>query len=431
MRKITHIGIVVCMVLNLYMANAQEYTRDISFISSGGTAFACRQNNQKWIFCNTDTARCAQFVQVDTSSSSVPRLSIADLHVLNDAKAEDSKVYFCGEADVNNASKAVFGYFNENGFPSVPVEYVSYSALNQILRIEPFFDGQNRHVILIGKDNNNDYCLVDAFHDPAYGTGWSSRKGSDNAGMVYDDIAATSEHVIVSAREIGTNNGYIYIFDKPQYTGTIFSAAQSYQFKLATNVHSPIFLSMAGGDKYMAVYSASADGTAVVVAEFNNSAFLAGGMFDYSHRMPAGAFLAIKEVNYDNLSQSVDILVWENIYGATGSTIWNVNHSQLVSGNSLQGHRFAGDNITSVARTVVSSANVITAGYSSSSHMRAIRFVDNVWSGCSSHPSQGILSIYNGTINEDPTFISISIPKSQDTFQTTTGVIGVSTYCTH
>jgi hypothetical protein len=47
----------VCLMFNLYMANAQEYTRDISFISSGGTAFACRQNNQKWIFCNTDTAR--------------------------------------------------------------------------------------------------------------------------------------------------------------------------------------------------------------------------------------------------------------------------------------------------------------------------------------------------------------------------------------
>ncbi len=134
MRNVTRICMMVCLMFNLYMANAQEYTRDISFISSGGTAFACRQNNQKWIFCNTDTARCAQFVQVDATSSSVSRLSIADLHFLNDAKAEDSKVYFCGEACVNNASRPVFGYFNETGFPSVSVEYVSYSALSEIFQ---------------------------------------------------------------------------------------------------------------------------------------------------------------------------------------------------------------------------------------------------------------------------------------------------------
>lgn len=362
MRKITHIGIVVCMVLAMSGADAQEYIKSVGF-SPNSNSLIRSVSSTSWVY-HAYSNHLSSFSLMNSTGSTHSAISQLPFWV-SDMAVRNNNVFFCGTKYYQ-----LFGYFSLNGFPNTTVNTVTVPGLKPVDNIEVFYYGGNvRHVVLTGSYGGN--CIIDAMQSYPFTGAWDLTIATNtNVDIVYHDVAVTDNHVVASGVVSYGNSGYIVSFEKQQMHIGGFLQDPGKYIKTADSVYGNILLKAGIGDTLYAVYSSSASGDRFTVEEYkavgSNITRIAGRryVFPYSTKVFSAS---IEDITFKSANNSIDVLMWWNTASSSNSIVWKTSHSQLVSGGSIIGRNYEGHRIQSIDDKPSSPWNIFASGYEISS----------------------------------------------------------------
>ena len=355
MRKITHIGIVVCMVLAMSGADAQEYIKSVGF-SPNSSSLIRSVSSTSWVYhaCSNHLSSFSLMNSTGSTHSAISQLPfwVSDMVVRN------NNVFFCGTKNSH-----FFGYFSLNGFPNTTVNTVTVPDLKPVDNIEVFYYGGNvRHVVLTGKYGDNDSnCIIDAMQSYPFTGEWDLTIATNtNVDIVYHDVAVTDNYVFASGQESNSTDGYIVAFQKRQMLLGGFLYNPGVYIKTAYPAYGNILLKEGVGDTVYAVYKNSSN-------EFTVEAFVAGSSINVVayRRFSISNFSnsIIADINYKSVDRIIEILMtWKDV-GVDNSVIWHISPSQLISGGVVYGHNFSGHKLHSITTNNGIIENTLASGW--------------------------------------------------------------------
>lgn len=407
-------------------ANAQEFVKAVD--DSVTERFVRRINDTSWLYYGNGN-RVSTLTRMTASGSAFPSIVVNDLLTVYDMEVADNMMYYSGIVRRNNSKKNAFGFLDLSNFPSGDVS--CFPTDETVYRVLPVPGQYLFQLYVAGRDSYGaGRCLIEASYVPPQQIWTFNKYVIEEQNYEIDDMAATTNYVVFTVRDASNHEGYMFCL--PRVTGPVGPTARTTYInmqKVTSTAYSPLLVEAATGDTVYIVHSNNSVNGAVAVHKYHAMGTHAAS------RMLGGAVLkqfamTVKDITYDNQYKVLHVLTDVMQSSARSHIIWHIWNSQMSTGYTVSGHKYAAHTLQSLDHMQGGSRNTIAAGYDSMDfNSRIYRMKDNVWGSCSGSESLPFTQLDEV---DEPLWITFRpeyVEYNQYTLPKTTGTTEVSTIC--
>lgn len=229
-------------------------------------------NDTVFIYNKKNDHSKSSFIMVANGiTPAVPRLDMENLYV-NDFELYGNAIYFCGYKIERAGRKAIFGHFGISSFPNATISYYELDTCTELRKLDFYrihegiiYPNYENHLVMTGTTTGARtdvvvdmliYTIIPYPIPPVTPYGCEMYFSNDEDEN-FDDVAVTSDHVVVSSRRKVEEIPVIdfYQFERPSMLGnTIFSSSFTHLLVWSPAAETPVLLEHVSGDDYAAVY---------------------------------------------------------------------------------------------------------------------------------------------------------------------------------
>lgn len=357
-----------------HAVGAQEFIREALW-HKDATSIVREIDARRWLVCNNYDGRTS-FACFDMSGT-VWKMQDADWpysYVVKDFEVVDSRyVYYCGTMVINQTWilgpdgswtyqqpewGAMIGYFDMAEFPA-PSTYGVHTLIDRgfvsLDKLEVYFEDGYVHLAMVGSKIDSDRggsktsresCVLDASGQGLFPNSWVFSYAVNEDGEVFDDVAVSRGHVVVTSRIPGRET-YFRSFSRAPAGGAFMNYPVA-AVSTAVSADDTVLIDYCE-EEYFAVATTNLSSQRIEVAAFDNQLNIYHAL-SFPLTTLTHPDCSLRDIRYNPYFQSLALLerVWAS--GVTGSIIHHVdiNNAPPLYSPYVYGNKYDGETLSSL-----------------------------------------------------------------------------------
>ncbi|MCR5064383.1 MAG: hypothetical protein K6A67_01295 [Bacteroidales bacterium] len=379
-------------ILTTPVVSAQEFIRELAEMKDWHTLI--REKKQKeWILYHDYSKKWPTFNIVDPTNTNSPHLAFHDRFLVNDFELLNGEyAYFCGER-VNDTGywqwpskdwvvvprrSALVGYFRVDDITSTPLyspvncpflEDFAGVKLKSLDKIEilPVNDGV--HLIMTGSTQSGNGCIVDAAASTLFPSTWNVFVDTSSNGEEFDDVAVTGNYIVITSRFPNNQTGHINFFPKPTSYSTSTINSAIFRGMISYSVDDTLLVKHCENDAFV-TGTFSYDHNGIVISGYNfTTPIYSIALQNITTLAPE---LQLKDMSYNNASQTLDVLQNISYGGLLASIVWHLDQTLGSAGTLTNSHFYKDETLHSIVCLKHNPDNTIASGHTRNSSRFAL-----------------------------------------------------------
>ena len=246
----------ICLLFFLsffsFVSHAQEYIKEICNLQGDTTLIRDYLEEKRMLCCNDRDS--ITFVMISDPGTSAPYISIKERMYVFDMEEFRDTLFFCGRIEHSRRISGYIGFFDLSTFPSSIVHLYLFPETFCCKKLEVMRScyGGTVHVFATAVNQDESSCLIDGVKSTPYGWSFFKSFEQDDDQKIYDDVASTELHVVMTVRHTQDSTGYVYTFNHPTPGNHIFYGLYN-EIPVYDDVMSKILVSNCTLDSFITV----------------------------------------------------------------------------------------------------------------------------------------------------------------------------------